>query len=71
VAEAQGRAGLRRADVGREPGQEAASTTPLTEEGVRQALEPGFISAAYFMRFSSTRVITPWPTATSSKGAMC
>jgi hypothetical protein len=27
------------------------STTPLTEEGVRQAIEPGFVSAAYFMRF--------------------
>src|SRR5678816_3637489 len=27
---------------------DAASATPLTEEGVRQALEPGFISAADF-----------------------
>ncbi len=30
---------------------EAESTAPLTEEGARQALEPGFVSAAYFMRF--------------------
>jgi hypothetical protein len=30
---------------------EVESTAPLTEEGVRQALEPGFVSAAYFMRF--------------------
>ena len=30
---------------------ETASTTPLTEDGVRQALEPGFVSAAYFLRF--------------------
>jgi hypothetical protein len=28
------------------------SDTPLTEEGVRQALEPGFVSAAYFMKFT-------------------
>jgi hypothetical protein len=27
------------------------SDTPLTEAGVRQALEPGFVSAAYFMKF--------------------
>jgi hypothetical protein len=27
------------------------TTPPLTEEGVRQALEPGFVSAAYFLRF--------------------
>jgi hypothetical protein len=27
------------------------SDTPLTAEGVRQALEPGFVSAAYFMKF--------------------
>jgi hypothetical protein len=27
------------------------SDTPLTEEGVRQALEPGFVSAAYFLKF--------------------
>jgi hypothetical protein len=33
------------------PEQETASDTPLTEEGVRQALEPGFVSAAYFLRF--------------------
>jgi hypothetical protein len=33
------------------PEQEAASATPLTEESVRQALEPGFVSAAYFLRF--------------------
>lgn len=25
---------------------------PLTEDGVRQALEPGFVSAAYFLRFT-------------------
>jgi hypothetical protein len=30
---------------------DSATTTPLTEEGVRQALEPGFVSAAYFLRF--------------------
>jgi hypothetical protein len=30
---------------------EPASTPPLTEDGVRQALEPGFVSAAYFLRF--------------------
>jgi hypothetical protein len=30
---------------------DAASTTPLTEDGLRQALEPGFVSAAYFLRF--------------------
>jgi hypothetical protein len=33
------------------PENDSASTTPLTEEGVRQALEPGFVSAAYFLRF--------------------
>jgi hypothetical protein len=38
-------------EKGAKPEQEAASATPLTEDGVRQALEPGFISAAYFMRF--------------------
>jgi len=27
------------------------SDTPLTEAGVRQALEPGFVSAAYFLKF--------------------
>ena len=32
-------------------GPENTSTTPLTEDGVRQALEPGFVSAAYFLRF--------------------
>jgi hypothetical protein len=26
-------------------------TAPLTEDGVREALEPGFVSAAYFLRF--------------------
>ena len=30
---------------------EVESTTPLTEDGIRQALEPGFVSAAYFLRF--------------------
>jgi hypothetical protein len=30
---------------------EKDSDTPLTEEGVRQALEPGFVSAAYFLKF--------------------
>jgi hypothetical protein len=30
---------------------DAESTAPLTEEGARQALEPGFVSAAYFLRF--------------------
>ena len=34
-----------------ESGPENTSTTPLTEDGVRQALEPGFVSAAYFLRF--------------------
>ena len=34
-----------------ETGPENTSTAPLTEEGVRQALEPGFVSAAYFLRF--------------------
>src|SRR5690349_12459307 len=33
------------------PEQENAGAAPLTEEGVRQALEPGFVSAAYFLRF--------------------
>ena len=33
------------------PEQENAGTVPLTEDGVRQALEPGFVSAAYFLRF--------------------
>jgi hypothetical protein len=28
-----------------------ASATPLTDDGVRQALEPGFVSAAYFLKF--------------------
>jgi hypothetical protein len=31
--------------------KETVSATPLTEDGVRQALEPGFVSAAYFLRF--------------------
>ena len=30
---------------------EKDSDTPLTEAGVRQALEPGFVSAAYFLKF--------------------
>jgi hypothetical protein len=34
-----------------EANNDTAPTTPLTEEGVRQALEPGFVSAAYFLRF--------------------
>ena len=33
------------------PEPDTASATPLTEDGVRQALEPGFVSAAYFLRF--------------------
>ena len=33
------------------PEQETTGAAPLTEEGVRQALEPGFVSAAYFLRF--------------------
>jgi hypothetical protein len=33
------------------PEQENAGAVPLTEDGVRQALEPGFVSAAYFLRF--------------------
>ena len=32
-------------------GPENTSTAPLTEDGVRQAIEPGFVSAAYFLRF--------------------
>jgi hypothetical protein len=28
-----------------------AGTAPLTEAGVREALEPGFVSAAYFLKF--------------------
>jgi hypothetical protein len=31
--------------------KDTVSATPLTEDGVRQALEPGFVSAAYFLRF--------------------
>jgi hypothetical protein len=30
---------------------EVERTTPLTDDGIRQALEPGFVSAAYFLRF--------------------
>ena len=30
---------------------DSGRTAPLTENGVRQALEPGFVSAAYFLRF--------------------
>jgi len=30
---------------------ESGRTAPLTEDGVRQALEPGFVSAAYFLKF--------------------
>jgi hypothetical protein len=33
------------------PEQQNAGAVPLTEDGVRQALEPGFVSAAYFLRF--------------------
>jgi hypothetical protein len=33
------------------PEHENTGAAPLTEEGVRQALEPGFVSAAYFLRF--------------------
>jgi hypothetical protein len=33
------------------PEQENAGAVPLTEDGVRQALEPGYVSAAYFLRF--------------------
>jgi hypothetical protein len=32
-------------------GEKNDSDTPLTEAGVRQALEPGFVSAAYFLKF--------------------
>jgi hypothetical protein len=35
----------------RENADNETSTTPLTEEGLRQVLEPGFVSAAYFLRF--------------------
>ena len=41
------RAAKRRRERGRAP----RAPTPLTEDGVRQALEPGFVSAAYFLRF--------------------
>lgn len=33
------------------PEQENAAATQLTEDGIRQALEPGFVSSAYFLRF--------------------
>ena len=33
------------------PDQENAAATQLTEDGIRQALEPGFVSSAYFLRF--------------------
>jgi hypothetical protein len=39
----------RAAKEGSDP--DSTSTAPLTEEGVRQALEPGFVSAAYFLKF--------------------
>jgi hypothetical protein len=44
----------KRVAVGVGPGGvtvEKESDTPLTEAGVRQALEPGFVSAAYFLKF--------------------
>jgi hypothetical protein len=44
----------KRVSVGVGPGGvtvEKGGDTPLTEEGVRQALEPGFVSAAYFLKF--------------------
>jgi hypothetical protein len=37
--------------AGAEAAQQGAGDAPLTEEGVRQALEPGFVSAAYFLKF--------------------
>jgi hypothetical protein len=33
------------------PQSEGSSATEVTGEGVRQALEPGFVSAAYFLKF--------------------
>lgn len=42
----------RRAERAKRPNPDQdTSATPLTEDGVRQALEPGFVSAAYFLRF--------------------
>jgi hypothetical protein len=34
-----------------ENADDPTTDAPLTEEGIRQALEPGFVSAAYFLRF--------------------
>ena len=42
----------RRAGVGATPDAPAATdAAPATADGVRQALEPGFVSAAYFLKF--------------------
>lgn len=43
----------RRADQERDDGARAdsSSATEVTGDGVRQALEPGFVSAAYFLKF--------------------
>ena len=43
----------RRADRERDGGapSEGSSATEVTGDGVRQALEPGFVSAAYFLKF--------------------
>jgi hypothetical protein len=43
----------RRAERARRDAAEtgAAASPPLTEDAVRQALEPGFVSSAYFLRF--------------------
>jgi hypothetical protein len=41
----------RRVERERDQNAPAAAGAPLTEDGIRQALEPGFVSAAYFLRF--------------------
>jgi hypothetical protein len=41
----------RRTERERDQNGPAAADAPLTEDGIRQALEPGFVSAAYFLRF--------------------
>lgn len=38
-------------DKGTNPAADASSPTEVTGDGVRQALEPGFVSAAYFLKF--------------------
>jgi len=38
-------------EKGDAPANQGSSVTEVTGEGVRQALEPGFVSAAYFLKF--------------------